>query len=1208
MILLPVCLLLLIAAGMLYARLSQGPLSLPFIAKAIGKGLSEELGGTATSVATAELAAQNGGLSLLLRDVRIHDPDRRPVIVAPRVSVALNLSALWQARLVPQRVTLIAPRLRLRRSRGGELLLSVSNRESVAATQSSDNTKEIASRVADVAAAPVAPLNVASVLRELLTTVRTSAYGKSLAVENATVVLDRENKRSVEFALPRADLQLEGVDRPTLVARAVVAKARGTTNVVVRIAALPRGESFRINVDADGIDPSMLSVVAADRSVRDVLDGSVRASANVIVTDDGKLQGGRVTAEFQGASLAAAGQQFGRVAVEAARFQFDLAPEFERVDMAPSWIRTSLGDLTLVGVFTPGAADANGAEAQADWTFRIRAAEGWLKAIGRTDPQVEANRTPIKTLLVEGRVGPNGDHIGIGRAEIAVGDTSLKFAGQVGLRRQPDVRLNGQIAGVAVTQVAELWPAGLMPEAKAWFVANVKSASAADGTFSIDTRGRSGDYGTALAVRLRARDVQFSPVAGLPFVSLPAVTISFAGGSAEVLASTGTMIVPGKGTTKLSDLRYTVAGALTSDPRAEAAFRWAGPLPAALALLASPQLDVVPPEFARRRTKGWTTGQLTLALPPPGVADWTRETQITGTARVSDGEWQGVALPYPVKSASLALTFSPKVMDLNGRVLIAGVPATVTWQRIHSALDTEQPPLRIRATLDGTDRRQLGVGNGAIVRRGDTPVEITVRKSAKGQDVHVDVDLTNAELAVESLSWVKPRGIRSILQFDVEKGRQYKTRLTNLKVVGPGLAVQGWAELNTKNELATVELPTFSIDGSRLSLKAKRRDVGDGKTKQRGTPVWNVAVNGSFYDGSKFFRGLFSVPSAASGAATPQLGLDLTATIGSVKGFNDARLKSVKVTLSKRNGKLTALKANGVLDGGGKLNAVIRNTANQPRRLIATSTDAGNVFRMVNFYNRARGGDMRLVVEMDGSGDAQRTGVLRVRNFQVLGDPVISEVIQTGEDDRLVVKSRKGKPGQNVTREVVEFDLMHAPFSVGYGQLVLRDAQLRGPLFGASLRGKADFARRTVQLGGTYAPLQGLFAAFRVLPGIGPLLTGPRGEGVVGLTFAVQGPMDEPEVLVNPLSLAAPGIFREIFQMSPLDPRVRRRGDDGASPPTRRRPAISATPPKRSGSATGQPSTDAPPRPSQRVPGTVIGDWKSMTREPADPTAIFNQN
>ena len=40
----------------------------------------------------------------------------------------------------------------------------------------------------------------------------------------------------------------------------------------------------------------------------------------------------------------------------------------------------------------------------------------------------------------------------------------------------------------------------------------------------------------------------------------------------------------------------------------------------------------------------------------------------------------------------------------------------------------------------------------------------------------------------------------------------------------------------------------------------------------------------------------------------------------------------------------------------------------------------------------------------------------------------------------------------------------------------------------------------------------------------------PWGEGLVGVTFAVRGPLDQPQFLVNPLSILAPGFLREIFE------------------------------------------------------------------------------
>ena len=40
-------------------------------------------------------------------------------------------------------------------------------------------------------------------------------------------------------------------------------------------------------------------------------------------------------------------------------------------------------------------------------------------------------------------------------------------------------------------------------------------------------------------------------------------------------------------------------------------------------------------------------------------------------------------------------------------------------------------------------------------------------------------------------------------------------------------------------------------------------------------------------------------------------------------------------------------------------------------------------------------------------------------------------------------------------------------------------------------------------------------------------------EGLIGVTFKIEGPIAEPHVFFNPLSAVAPGIFRKIFEFQP---------------------------------------------------------------------------
>src|SRR5690606_21113859 len=92
------------------------------------------------------------------------------------------------------------------------------------------------------------------------------------------------------------------------------------------------------------------------------------------------------------------------------------------------------------------------------------------------------------------------------------------------------------------------------------------------------------------------------------------------------------------------------------------------------------------------------------------------------------------------------------------------------------------------------------------------------------------------------------------------------------------------------------------------------------------------------------------------------------------------------------------------------------------------------------------------------------------------------------------------------------------------------EAFLRGTGMGATFAGVFDLARGVVSMSGTYIPVYGLNNVFSRVPVVGKILGGDNAEGLIGVTFKVEGPIDGPRVFVNPLSALAPGIFRKIFE------------------------------------------------------------------------------
>jgi hypothetical protein len=291
-------------------------------------------------------------------------------------------------------------------------------------------------------------------------------------------------------------------------------------------------------------------------------------------------------------------------------------------------------------------------------------------------------------------------------------------------------------------------------------------------------------------------------------------------------------------------------------------------------------------------------------------------------------------------------------------------------------------------------------------------------------------------------------------------------------------------------------------------------------------------------------------------------GVNLTAQIGTIVGYSDTTVSDVSVNLKKRDGKLVALDARGKLNNKSPIAARLVERSGKPRLLLAEAQDAGSAFRLVGFYPRVEGGQASLKVNLDAAGPATTTGTLWARDFKVLGDRVVSQVLANTGDNPTRAFTGPGT-GQGVRRrQRIPFDQLRVPFSVGGGRFELHDSYINGPRLGATLRGYVDFKSRQMEIGGTYIPVYGLNSALGSIPIIGNLLVGRRGEGVLGITFAIRGETSDPNVMVNPVSMVAPGILRQIFEYTgpspenfpeqPLQSQGQQqpaRSDTGVSPP-----------------------------------------------------------
>jgi hypothetical protein len=90
---------------------------------------------------------------------------------------------------------------------------------------------------------------------------------------------------------------------------------------------------------------------------------------------------------------------------------------------------------------------------------------------------------------------------------------------------------------------------------------------------------------------------------------------------------------------------------------------------------------------------------------------------------------------------------------------------------------------------------------------------------------------------------------------------------------------------------------------------------------------------------------------------------------------------------------------------------------------------------------------------------------------------------------------------------------------------------MHGAAVGITTQGDYDVGSGDIDFGGTVIPSYTLNSFFGKIPIVGPILSGRRGEGVLGIGYRVSGEAGKANVLVNPLSVLTPGFLRRIFEI-----------------------------------------------------------------------------
>ena len=1177
-----------LVAGLLYLKLMHGPMSVRFLVEPIERALNAGMPDFAVDIEDAVLRlSERGGFEFRLKNLAIRDGGGQVVAAAKLAGLELSTRALRSGRLSPSRIDLIEPEFVVMRTEAGGLAFSSAGRAPPvpAAGMPPGDAAKTSAPVADREATPAgqsrpAPYSdIAAAITKLMARMRVSsdaaAHIEAIGLRAARLRIEGGG-RSDTWSLPEVDISLvHRQKRSTLVLDAKIESGGQPWRLTAHASEGSKSTSIPLDVTFESLVPRRTLPVLAGYRALEGLDMPIDGHAQLELGTDGVVRQAQLELVARPGAVYLAWLDGTPLPVERGRLAMRFDGETRRLEIAPSELATRDGRIVLAGAVVPD--DTPGAAA--GWRFDIASTGGHLESPDRSAPPLAITR-----LTARGKAITGTGEVELSELALKAGAAEVTLSARIGA----EASLEGRIGAMSIADLKSIWPAAVAPRARSFALQALSKGMLKGGTFRIAT-ARDADVAARkagdrrLSVALEGADFEVAIRPELPPLEIPRALLHVEGNALELTVPDASIAASGGRRITFKGGRATVVETDKASPVAEIAFRAQGPLPAVLELAerdsASPLKGHALPIAS---IDGKTEAQLRVVV-PLGDSASLADMRIEGKARVTDARVKDVIGTHDISGATVAVDLTEKGLDLKGDALVAGIPAKVQGHLPAPGIESKSLPLVITARLDDADRTQIGLEIDSMIT-GEVPVQITMQRGVGDEPMlHVTADLTSAELMLDELAWRKPMGRPARLDFDVGRRRQSKVvELQNFKLAGETIAVNGWVALGPDNKAREYYFPEFSLNVvTNLEVQGTLRP----------DRVWDVKAHGKTLDATDVFRSLFAIagpPPKPRKRDKP--GVDLVADIETVTGANDTAMRQIRVKAMKRQDQIVSLDVRGTMDGGGLVAVAMQPQPGRPRTVQVETSDTGQALKMIGFYPNMVGGKGRLDVNLDARGAIEKTGRLRVRNYRILGDAIVSEVFQNADDSRPAIAS-SAIPRRRVVREQFDFESLNAEFAVGNAQLVIEQAVALGPLIGASLKGKLDFRAQRMQLGGTYVPLSGLSRAIGQIPLLGQILTGPKGEGVLGITFEISGAMADPQVVVNPLSMLTPGFTREIFQMTPENPRVTPRLDQAAKGGESVPQVRSSAPAEARPAAT---EAEAAPR----RPQGEIGDGWATTTEP----------
>ncbi|MFV0473326.1 MAG: AsmA-like C-terminal domain-containing protein [Pikeienuella sp.] len=1096
-------LLAIVLSGGLYLRLAAGPVDLSPLIPLVEREASARIPGARLSLGDLRLELVSGergrGAALTVRDAVLIDEETGPFARAPELSASFRAGDLLSGGFIPYDVRLTGLSGRLARDESGAFSFGFSGagEDTGEGAAAFARLLEAATAGEPGAAAEENAESIEAVAAEMLDAAPPGR--RRLRLRGASIVyLDRFSGR--EYRADGVNISFWS-GRRGLAARAEVALDGGRHG---RVSGVLRGRRtpdnrIALKVSFENAAPSDIGgqIVALDWL--SAFDAPVGGEISLAMDMAGALSAleGRFTA---GAGHVAFDEETVEP-IESATLDFTYDPASERFqigEVALKAPRVNFSGVGFVAVNRDEQAVPRDVVAQLDFDdIAVSAPEFFDAPLDYQSGRI-TGRVTLDPLLIE-----------IGELRLNRERMRLALAGRLwpeGEGWRADMTADG--GDVSLAELMGHWPRQAAPGAREWMLANMEAADIPE----VDAIVRLGGAEEELKI-----DFSFRDTVGHPLRPMPPIRDGVGSGQVDLKRfslslEAGHVMTESGGALDLAGSRFVIADLDHPATPGTATIHAKGATAAALSLIDSAPLNLL---SALGVPLGEVGGAAEVAATTtiPLLKDLLlADVEAEAEARFSDVSLVAPGLDREVRAKTLTLTANTAEFTLQGDAEVASIPASVIWREKFSPSSRS---IAVRAVATPARLRAFGVEQ-AWFSAGRAPVSATLTFDAgAGMGFSVDAALERGAFAIPEIGWSKPEGAPGKLS---AAGRISGERLTleRFSLEADDLIAAGSAATDAAGAPERVSLSDLRYRGAvDLALDARR----EGR-------LWRIDAHGPLLDltrlddliGEAISDGMGETPER--GAAVAPFRID--ARIGELKVLEDRAFRDVEGFL-RRTGRDEVIAAvDGRLNEGAPVSANLRRGPDGGRMRLRIE-DAGRFLRDAGAFGDGAGGVLVLRAEIARGDPLRLSGQIDVSDIVIHEDAKLEQMLEGAALTDLRRKMRD---------DGMVFDSISAPFSYGEDVITLDDAVAKGPSIGINISGDYAIEADRVDMRGVFTPLYRINSALGGIPVVGKVLTGGDGQGLFAFTFAVKGPIGDPDVSVNPLSVLAPGILRRLFDGS----------------------------------------------------------------------------